>query len=198
MTIGVGGSTATKELSMLTSRRDLAAPIGLDEYQQRLQKVRNLMAEAGVDVLYLDATTSLRYFTGMNCYASERLHGALVSVSGELIYICPTFEQQKSRAQMLVEGDFALWQEHEDPTRLVAVSALKCCGQHSCRLAIDHQTPFFTAHRLQNADPKLTVVNGEEMIAACRRIKSSSELALLKQAKAITLQIQHHCIPSKP
>ena len=189
MTLGVGGSTATKELSMLTSQRDQAVATDLDEYQQRLQKVRGLMAETGVDVLYLDATTSLRYFTGMSCYASERLHGALISQSGELIYICPAFEEQKTRAQMLIEGDFAMWQEHEDPARLVAASALNCSGKDGCRLAIDHQTPYFTAHRLHHADPKLSIVNGEELIAACRRIKSSSELALLRQAKAITMQI---------
>jgi Xaa-Pro dipeptidase len=189
MTNGVGGSTASKELALLTSSRDRAVAIGLDEYRQRLDKVRDLMRETGVDVLYLDATTSLRYFTGMQCYASERLHGAILSVSGELLYICPTFEEQKTRAGMVVEGDFVLWEEHEDPTAAVVAAALKCAQQASCKLAIDHQTPFFTANRLQLCDSKLTVVNGEDLISACRRIKSANELALLSQAKAITLRI---------
>ena len=190
MTNGVGGSSAETELSLFTSRRDRAVPIGLDEYLQRLQKVRHLMSNAGIDALYLDATTSLRYFTGMQCYASERLHGAIVSVSGELIYICPAFEEQKTRAGMVVEGDFAMWEEHEDPTEVVVNNAIKSSGQSACILAIDHQTPFFTANRLQNANAKLTVVNGEELISECRRIKSVNELALLSQAKAITMQIQ--------
>jgi Xaa-Pro dipeptidase len=112
-----------------------------------------------------------------------------VSVSGELIYVCPTFEKQKTRAEMVVEGDFALWEEHEDPTELVANSVLKCSGKPTCTLAIDHQTPFFTASRLQRANAKLTIVNGEDLIAQCRRIKSANELALLLQAKAITLRI---------
>ena len=105
-----------KNYHSLSSAREQAKPIDLAEYHQRLQKVRGLMQEAKVDVLYLDATTSLRYFTGMKCYASERLHGALISVSGELIYICPAFEVEKTRTEMLVEGDFAVWEEHEDPT----------------------------------------------------------------------------------
>jgi Xaa-Pro dipeptidase len=167
-------------------------PIGLDEYQKRLQQAGELMRAAGVDVLYLDATTSLRYFTGMQCYASERLHGALLSVSGELVYVCPAFEQQKTRTEMKVEGDFALWEEHEDPTSVVAATALKFASQSNCTLALDHQTPFFTASRLQNYDPALSVVNAETLIATCRRIKSPSELALLSQAKAITLQIHQH------
>ncbi|MGB5330029.1 MAG: Xaa-Pro peptidase family protein [Gammaproteobacteria bacterium] len=189
MTNGVGGSTAEQELAALVSMREQAVPIGLDEYEDRLQKARGLMRQAGIDALYLDATTSLRYFTGMQCYASERLHGAIVSVGGELIYVCPTFEEQKTRAEMVVEGDFALWEEHEDPTELVANNVLKCAGKPTCTLAIDHQTPFFTASRLQGANSQLSIVNAEELIAQCRRIKSASELALLTQAKAITLRI---------
>ncbi len=189
MTKGIGGSTAEQELAMLASMRKQATPIGLEEYGGRLQRARELMRQAGIDALYLDATTSLRYFTGMQCYASERLHGAIVSVSGELIYVCPAFEEQKTRAEMRVEGDFALWEEHEDPTELVAKSALKCAAKPDCTLAIDHQTPFSTAGRLQGAHAKLSIVSGEDLIAQCRRIKSTSELALLTQAKAITLHI---------
>ena len=189
MTRGIGGSTAEQELASLSSMRDQAVPIGVEEYRDRLQKAGELMHHAGIDALYLDATTSLRYFTGMQCYASERLHGAIISVSGELIYVCPAFEEQKTRAEMVVEGDFSLWEEHEDPTEIVASSALKCSSKTGCTLAIDHQTPFFTASRLQTANSKLSIVNGEDLIAQCRRIKSANELRLLAQAKSITLQI---------
>jgi Xaa-Pro dipeptidase len=189
MTRGVGGSTAATELAAMSSQRDSAVAIGLDEYRQRLHKLRELMRATSIDAMYLDATTSLRYFTGMQCYPSERLHGAIVSISGELLYVCPAFEEQKTRAGMLVEGDFVLWEEHEDPTAAVAEAALKCTPQSHCTLALDPQTPFFTASRLQRYDSSLLISNGEELIAACRRIKSAAELALLAQAKAITLRI---------
>ena len=82
MTKGVGGSTAVIELAKLTSQRGQAVAIGLDEYQQRIDKLRALMLATGIDALYLDATNSLRYFTGLQCYASERLHGAIISARG--------------------------------------------------------------------------------------------------------------------
>jgi len=189
MTNGVGGSTAATELAKLASQRDQAVAIGLDEYHQRIDKLRALMLGASIDALYLDATTSLRYFTGLQCYASERLHGAIISSSGELFYVVPAFEEQKTRAGMIVEGDFVLWEEHEDPTAAVAEAALKCAPQSHCTLAIDPQTPFFTANRLQRYDSSLLINNGEELIAACRRIKSEAELTLLSQAKAITLRV---------
>ena len=190
MAIGIGGSSAAEERSLLTSMRDGAIPIALEEYQQRLQKVREFMTGMGLDALYLDATASLRYFTGMRCYASERLHGAIVSVSGGLIYICPAFEAEKARTEMVVEGDLVLWEEHQDPTAIVAKVAIKCSRKATCSLALDHQTPFFTASRLQDTASQLSIVSAEELIASCRRIKSWNELSLLSKAKAITLHVQ--------
>ncbi len=190
MVASIGGSTAQHELSHCKSARSQAVPIRQDEYGERLNKLRQLMGLAGIDALYLDATTSLRYFTGMQCHASERLHGAIVSESGELVYVCPAFEQEKTRDSMVVEGDFVLWEEHENPTEAVAQYVLRSCNKIDCRLAIDHQTPFFTASGLLHASSRLSVVSGEELIAGCRRIKSPSELTLLSQAKAITLQVQ--------
>ncbi len=99
MTLGVGHSTADIELERLSSNRDQAQPITLAEYQARIDKVCELMHAEGVNALYLDATTSLRYFTGMQCYMSERLHGAVISADGTLVYICPAFEEQKTRAE---------------------------------------------------------------------------------------------------
>ncbi len=189
MTLGVGGSTAEKELALLTSSRDLAEAIGVEEYHERLKRARALMLEHDIDALYLDATTSLRYFTGMNCYASERLHGAIVFRSEELFYVCPAFEEQKTLDGMVVEGGFVLWQEHESPTEAVLKRLSATIGKKKITLAIDHQTPFFTASRLQSESESVTVINAEKLIAECRRIKSSHEITLLKQAKQITLRV---------
>lgn len=186
----IGGSTAEKELSQCQSSRANAVPIQRDEYLDRQRRATELMRDQGVDVLYLDATTSLRYFTGLQCYQSERLHGALLSANGDLAYVCPAFEEEKTRDSVVIEGDFVLWEEHEDPVAAVAAHALKLATGRDCKLAIDHQTPFFTASRLLDAGSGLTVTNAEALIAACRRIKSPAELALLSQAKAITLSIQ--------
>ncbi len=190
MTAGVGGSDPTTELAKLTSSRDQATPIQPQEYHIRLQKVRELLRAQNIDALYLDATTSLRYFTGLSCYPSERLHGALITTSNELIYLCPQFEAEKIRAGLVLPGELACWEEHEDPTALVARTALQLSTKAKVTLALDHQTPFFTASRLLNASARLTIVNGEALIACCRRVKSAAELALLTQAKAMTLRVQ--------
>jgi Xaa-Pro dipeptidase len=190
MTHGVGGSTIESELSKIFSSREKAVAITLDEYQSRLVKVRNLMNQKSINALYLDATTSLRYFTGLSCYPSERLHGALVFADGGLTYICPAFEENKILASLVIEGDFLLWQEHESPTEKISSLLGKMAANEPFKLAIDDLTPFFTASRLQAASSRLEVVNGEAIISQCRRIKTAVELDLLRGAKQITMGVQ--------
>ena len=189
MASGIGGSTAENELAKINSLRDKATPVSVEEHLSRIERVRNRMQETGVDALYLDATTSLRYFTGLVCYPSERLHGAIISAD-QLFYVCPAFEEEKTRASMVIEGDFILWQEHENPAAAVANGVLKLTASNNACLAIDDQTPFFTVDGLQKASSKISIVNGGGLIAECRRIKSDNELALLEQAKASTLLVQ--------
>lgn len=188
MTIGVGGSTAERELSKLNSSREQATPIAVEEHLSRISKLRDLMKRSSVDVVYLDATTSLRYFTGLYCYPSERLHGAIITAD-ELFYVCPAFEEEKTKAGMLVEGGFVLWQEHENPAAAVIDCIFKLTNSSNPVLAIDDQTPFFTADGLQKASTKIKIINGGDLIAECRRIKSENELFLLKRAKSITLGV---------
>ncbi|MCP4186118.1 MAG: aminopeptidase P family protein [Gammaproteobacteria bacterium] len=188
MTIGVGGSSAETTLSKITSQRDQTAPIAVEEYYSRLGKLRELMAEANIDAFYLDASTSLRYFTGLICYPSERLHGAIITAN-ELFYVCPAFEEEKTKAGLLIDGELILWQEHEVPTLAVVETVLKSTGENPS-LAVDDQTPFFTADGLQKASARIRILNGGSLITACRRIKSTHELSLLRKVKAITLKVQ--------
>ena len=188
MTIGIGGSKAEKELSNLNSSREQTTPVAVEEHLSRISKLRDLMKRSSVDVVYLDATTSLRYFTGLYCYPSERLHGAIISTD-ELFYVCPAFEEEKTRAGMVVEGGFVLWQEHENPAAAVVDCVLKLTNSNNPALAIDDQTPFFTVDGLQKTSTKIKIINAGGLIAECRRIKSETELSLLKQAKAITLGV---------
>jgi Xaa-Pro dipeptidase len=189
MTTGIGGSTAERELARFESRRGEATPITLAEYGERIGRLREAMRAASVDAVFLCASTSLYYFTGLRCRPSERLHGAILRQSGEPLYVCPAFEEQKTRAEIVLEGDFLLWEEHDNPTRAI-VDSLSKSLPGDARLAIDEQTPFFIASRLQESATGLQIINAENLIAACRRIKSPAELALLAQAKAITLQVQ--------
>ena len=49
MTIGVGGSTAEKELAAMTSMRGDVPPIGVEERLRRIARAQAIMQEKGID-----------------------------------------------------------------------------------------------------------------------------------------------------
>lgn len=189
MTIGVGGSTWEAELDGLTSLRGDVAPISDAEYHERIANAQRLMGEQGIDALYLDASTNLYYFTGVRFWASERLHGAVLPVAGDLAYISPAFEEAKTRTMLRIGDDVRVWEEHEDPTSLV-VDTVRSLGYRSGTIAVDESTPFFTFDGLRRAGNSFEFVNGSLVTAECRRRKSAAEIGLMQTAKNITLRAQ--------
>jgi len=188
MTVGVGGSTMEFELERMSSMREGVSPISIDERQRRIEKAQDIMRAEGIQALYLDASTSLFYFTGLRLGASERLHGAVIPADGDVAYICPAFEEEKTRAMLQLGGDVRTWEEHEDPTALV-VETVRSQGHAHGTIAVDEATRFFTFDGLRRAGNAFEFVNGSLITARCRMIKSPAEIALMQRAKDITLNV---------
>jgi Xaa-Pro dipeptidase len=188
MTIGVGGSTAEAELSRMKSMREGIVPIDDDERLRRVGKAQCMMREQGVQALYLDVSTNLFYFTGMRLSPSERLHGAIIPAEGEIIYLSPAFEEPKTRELIHFGSDVRCWEEHEDPTTLV-IETIRSLGHGSGTLAVDPMTPFFTVDGLRKAGNAFSLVNGASITGACRMIKTPAEIALIRHAMNITLEV---------
>lgn len=188
MTVGVGGSTMEDELARMSSMRDGVVPISEKERAARLEKARRIMRAEGIQALYLDASTSLYYFTGLRCRPSERLHGAVVPLEGDVVYLCPAFEEEKTRVSLEPGAEVRTWEEHEDPTALV-VDTVRSFGHAHGTIAVDEATPFFTFDGLRRAGNAFEYVNGSLVTGRCRMIKSPAELALMRRAKDITLEV---------
>jgi len=186
MTIGVGGSTAEAELAAMTSMRGSVPPIGVDERLKRVARAQALMQEKGIDAIWLDISSSLTYFTGLSMRRTERLHGAILPAKGEIVYASPAFEAEKLKTMLTFGDKIAVWEEDEDPTALVA-DTIRSFGFSRGTVGVDEATPFFTFDGLRRAANSFTFVNGSEITAGCRMIKSDHEIALMQTAKNITL-----------
>lgn len=186
MAAQIGGLDPAQARASLAPWRDTAAPIGADEYQQRLEHARALLREQGVDALLITAGTSLRYFTGVPWGASERLVGMLLTARGAPIVICPAFEAGSLERVLLIPAEVRLWEEHEDPQQRVA-DALRERGAGS--LALDPAAPFVVAERLRAVLGGTSLGDASAIVDGCRMCKSPAELALMKQATAMTLQV---------
>ncbi|MGO9933518.1 MAG: M24 family metallopeptidase [Steroidobacteraceae bacterium] len=186
MAMGIGGSTAALELANLQRWPAPAARVVREEHLQRIEKAQRLMREIGADALLVGAGASLRYFAGVAWGATERLVAAIILKAGSPIIVCPAFEYDSLRAGLGVEAKIRLWEEDESPFRLVRL-LLAELGVES--LALDPALPFAVFDGLrQEAMPPM--VSGASIIDACRMIKSDVELALMRQAKAMTLEVQ--------
>ncbi len=189
MVLGVGASTFSAELARMAPMTDGVVPITTEELAGRVAKAQRLLREQGMEALYLDTSTSLRYFTGMALGLTERLHGAVIPAEGEIAYLSPAFEEPKTRALLSLGGDVRVWEEHEDPTALV-IETVRSLGYSSGTIAIDPATPFYTVDGMRRAGNSFGFANAASVTAACRPIKSAAEIALMQVAMDITLEVQ--------
>ncbi len=188
MTLGVGGSSAAAELEKMTSITGDIVPIGIDENLARVERAQALMKKEGISALYLDTSPNLFYFTGINLKPTERLHGAIIPAEGPVTYLSPAFEEPKTRSMLKFGDDIRGWQEHEDPTALVA-ETIASLGYESGVIAVDPATPFFTFDGLRRAGNRYEFLNGNAVTAALRAVKTPTEVALLAAANKVSEEV---------
>ena len=182
---GIGGSTAIEQLAGLAPWQDIAPAITIEERLARIEKARKLTRDAGADALIVGAGTSLRYFAGVSWGGTERLVALLIPVSGDPVMIAPFFELGSLQAELEIDVEIRLWQEDESPTALVADA---CRAWNASTLAIDPALPFLFVDRIAKSAPGLALTSGAPAIDGCRMHKSPAEIALMQQAKSMTLE----------
>ena len=112
-------STRSASSALADRVHDLEAP-GVTDFERRIERARREMAKCGLDALFVEATPSLAYFTGIGWRPSERVFGVVIPKQGELVYVSPAFEEGRAREQVTVGKDIRTWQENESPYRCVA------------------------------------------------------------------------------
>ncbi len=177
----------------LKNRSHEAVPISPEERQRRLERARTLMGEHKIGALTITGGTSLQYFVGIPAGQSERLFAWTLPASGAPFIVCPSFEESRmTEALGTIPGGSSTkiynWQEDEDPYALLA-KALKSATTSSLPLAMDERVQFVFADRIAKAVAPREVVSGIPIVAGCRSIKSSAELALMQLANDITLSV---------
>jgi Xaa-Pro dipeptidase len=179
-------------LAALASRAQEAKPITGEERRGRIERARALMNEAKLDALILTPGTSLRYFTAVEWWPSERLFACVVPRAGEPFFVCPFFEEDRAREQIArgpFDGpgaDVRTWQENESPFALVA-GGLADRKLAAGAIGIDEAAPFVFSDGIGRAAAAAKVVSGTPVTAGCRMVKDAHELALMQLANEVTL-----------
>ncbi|WP_207883575.1 Xaa-Pro peptidase family protein [Pseudomonas sp. 30_B] len=189
MTLGVGGVSSEQALARLPVMTAGAAPITLEEYRQRIERLQQLMRAQGMAAVFVDAGSSLFYFTGLKWNPSERMVGALVPARGEVHYIAPAFEEGTVLDLQVLPGSISVWAEHESPFTLLIGMLAEIEVGAGARVGLSHSLPFGMYERLRQVAGAVQLVDAGALVEQCRRCKSPAELALMQRAKDMTLEV---------
>jgi hypothetical protein len=119
-------------------------PISDDERRARMARAQQLMDKNGMDAIFVDAGTTLDYFTGLRWWNSERTMGMLLPKAGDPVYIVPQFERSRTQGQIRIGSDVRTWQENESPYALIA-NVMRERHAGTGVLGIEDRVPFYRA-----------------------------------------------------
>jgi Xaa-Pro aminopeptidase len=178
-----------QSLSPLTKN---SQPITAQEHSARLVKLQSLMQQRKVAALLVEAGSSLEYFSGIRWRRSERTTAALIPAEGGVTVVTPFFEEPSVRETLKIAADVRPWKEDESPFDLI-VSALRDHAPAQGPLAVEATTRFFIIDRVTKAwGAGREIVSGDELVRACRMVKSPAELALMQSANDVTFAALKH------
>jgi Xaa-Pro dipeptidase len=187
-----GSEALPPSIAALTSMKDQATPISVDERRARIEKAKRLMAENRIDAFMLTGGTSMVYFTGMQWGLSERMTAVIIPAKGNAFIVTPKFEEERTLEQArtgpLGAGTQVMtWEEHENPGALVA-QGLKAAGIATGALGVEETVRFTFSNMVTLAAPSVRITSGNPVSAGCRMVKDQHELALMRLASQVTLK----------
>lgn len=174
---------AIKKLKNMTGG---VARITLEERRERVEKARRLMAQHGMDAIYIEPGASMFYFTGVRWGLSERMFGLIIPRRGEVAWVVPKFEEQKARELIKIGNDIRFWEEDESPYQRVA-EIFRDRGIRTGRVGIEERVRFFLVDGIRKAAPRVQLIDGTPVTAGCRMYKSPAEIALMTRSNQIAV-----------
>ncbi|WP_242146526.1 M24 family metallopeptidase [Sphingomonas sp. BAUL-RG-20F-R05-02] len=177
---------AEPDLAALTDMTTGASPISPAEREARIARAQGLMKVNGIGAVLIEWGSSLVYFTGVEWHRSERLTAAVLPAEGRPCIVTPFFEEPSVRETLAIPCDVRVWQEDEDPLKLVA-AFLRERGVAAQPVGIEETVRYFAVDGLQHALPGARIVSANPIVRGCRMIKTAPEIALMQLATDVTI-----------
>jgi Xaa-Pro dipeptidase len=179
--------SSDKSFSELRPMTEGVVPISDEERLGRIENAKRLMSDNGISAIYLEAGTSMFYFTGVRWWNSERMFGLVIPAKGEIAWSVPAFEEDRARELIRFGMDIRTWEEDESPYKRIA-EILKDRGVRDGKVGMEERVRFFLFDGIRKESPHLEYVSADPVSIGCRVIKSPSEIALMQRANDITIE----------
>jgi D-alanyl-D-alanine dipeptidase len=164
------------------------------DYSQRLARVQQAMAAAGIDLLFLNASTNLQYLTGIardepnygnTMYPGEWLTGAWVPQHGAPILTLPRMVAD-FHLGAIPGYDVRVLPDAGDASALArdVLTALK--APEAAHIAVDDRSWAELVLNVQRLRPAATLSQASAIMVPLRRVKNEDEIAVMRKAGVIT------------
>jgi len=173
---------SAQELKNLTAGVE---PLTPEDFAERREKARRLLAEKGLDALFIGGGTNLVYFTKVSWWTSERIFGVVLSPKKDPVWVCPAFEMKRAEEVVPAGQEIRVWDEHESPYAVIG-GIMKDIGAATGKLGTAPDLRAFEIHGLRRSLASIEVVDGAPVTEGCRGVKSAKEIAYMDLANRIT------------
>jgi Xaa-Pro dipeptidase len=148
-------------------------------YFKRIEKVREGMAEKGIDAFLVSPSSNLFYLCGYDVGPDERLFLLALPRDGDPFILANLL--YKEQMNLLPVKDQVFWKDGDDPFALLS-EQIKNRNIRTAALALEPQIPALFSLPLRDAFPDTRFVLGSILTTAIRQIKDEEELFLIRRA----------------
>ncbi|MEM2466674.1 MAG: Xaa-Pro peptidase family protein [Candidatus Bathyarchaeia archaeon] len=194
------GKTSAKEAILKYSSPPKEIPFSKSEYRDRLNKVRKLMAQEKIDLLFLSAPESLFYISGYQAewYQAQSpkiwlpASGAAIHVDHDKFILFDTEEEQVLCRYTTVSTDTRIFGPTTDTSEMPSwiVQELKKEGWLTGTVGLEmrsYRPNRVVSEMFQRLFEKegCNVVDGTDIVREVRSVKSPQEIAYIERAAEI-------------
>lgn len=163
--------------------------IGWSEYRRRIERVREEMAERGLDVLLLTNGKHIFYLSHFAHMTTERPAALVVPPDGDLVFLGPLLEADHLRHQTKLVGEVRTYLDYPGGRHPIELFAewLTDLGYGKAKIGADNPAGATGAYGyigppLSEKMPDATFVKAGDIIWSMRLIKSPEEIALIRES----------------
>jgi Xaa-Pro dipeptidase len=153
------------------------------EYDQRTARARNLLADAGIDVMVVNGPENIFYLTGQQTPGYYTFQALVLPVEGEPAFVVRQLEYFNFIANTFI-ANAEVYGDGDQPVNFL-VNVIKARGWASKRIAIDKRGWFLPVATYEALQDKLgKIYDGAGIIEQLRIVKSPAELEKMNRAAA--------------
>ncbi len=174
------------------------APFSTAEYERRLSKTRAVMAEAGLDALFVTDPSNQAWLTGYDGWSFYVHQGVIVTMEGEPIWWGRYMDMMGGRrtcwmdhANILGYGDHFVQSTVVHPMQDLA-EQLKTRGFTAARIGVEMENYYYSAkaHAILTEElSEATLVDATALVNWQRLVKSDVEVDFIRKAARITEKV---------